>query len=453
MTVPALSSEVSTSSRPLTGGVIIAAASRIVVAAAGVVTAIVLARVLGPHGWGNYVIAQSLAAVLLAATTLGVEHGIAYFVSSGRWSERAAFVSSLKVAGGVGIVGAAIGISARLLVPSAFGGLSVWLTAVVAASLPFALAWFYTASIAVAMDRYEAGMALPAAQAILVLALAIPGAAIDGFRGAVVGMATATILTGVSAAIWGIRGIPRTGEAGPSLLPRAVSFGVKGYAANALQIINYRLDLFILSAFATTVSVGQYGLAVAATSLLWILPNALSDILFPRVARLSEGGDELARDVAEAKSLRLTSMVLLVSALSLAVALELFVVPLFGARFRPAVDLGLILLPGAGAIGLAAVLSAIVVGRGKPSYSLYNALATAPLTIVMYATLIPSFGAKGAAVGSTLSYLVSLLIACAFYRRLVERPVVPLLVPTSAEIADLHALLRSLSSSLKWPVR
>jgi O-antigen/teichoic acid export membrane protein len=440
VTVPALSDE--PSPRPLTGGAVIAAASRVGITAAGAVTTIVLARVLGPRGWGTYVITGSFVAILVSASTLGVEHGIAYFVGSSRWGARAAFASALKIAGCMGVVGAAVGVGVRLIVPSAFAGLPVWLTIVVAAGLPFALASIYTSFIALATDRYEAAMAIPGVQTFLVLCLAVPGAAVDGVTGAIMGGWVATALTAAGAVAWGKQRLARADAPSSTHLRAAVTFGIKGYAANALQMINYRLDLFFLAAAATPAKVGQYGLAVAVTSLLWVLPNALSDVLFPRIARLSGNEETTTREMVESKSLRHATLIVIVTALALVAVLELLVVPVFGARFQPAINLGLILLPGAAAVGVASVLSAIVVGRGKPSYSLYNSLATAPATILMYATLIPWLGASGAAIASTISYVASLLIVCGFYRHLIGCTIWRSFVPTVAELRDLCVALR-----------
>lgn len=445
MSSPAESDTPTAAARPLTGGAVIAALSRVSVMVAGVITTVVLARVLGPRDWGSYVVAQSLAAILVAGTTLGVEHGIAYFVSSGRWNARSAFESALRVALVMGLIGAAVGVASRIVAPSAFEGLPVWIVALVGCALPFSLAWLYTSAIALAIDRYEAATALPAAQAFLVLCLAVPAAAVGGAHGAIVGMAAAAVFVGIAATFWGARRISRASGATSTRLRTVIAFGIKGYGGNALQIVNYRLDLFILAAFATPATVGQYGLAVSATTLLWLLPGALSDVLFPRIARLSGGQDAAEREAVETKSLRHATLIVLVTTIALAVILQLLVVPVFGVQFRPTIDLAFILLPGAAAVGLTWVLAAIMVGRGKPSYSLYSSLATTPVTIAMYATLIPSFGATGAAVGSTLSYLASFLISCGFYRRIVRRPLLRAFVPTPSELTDLRRLLEMLT--------
>jgi O-antigen/teichoic acid export membrane protein len=444
VTLPTSAEATEPSPRPLARGAVIASASRIVVAAAGTATTIAVARILGPRGWATCTVATSFSAVIYVGSTLGVEHGIAYYVSSKRWGARSAFASAMRVAAGAGVVGAAIGVGVRLAVPSAFAGLSLWLAAIVVGGVPFALACLYVTFISYATDRYEAATAIPAAQAILTLGLGVAGAALYGVTGAITGGTIATAVVGLVSAKWG-RGAFKDATGGASTRLRdAVSFGVKGYLGNALQMINYRLDLFILASVASRASVGQYGLAVAITMSMWLLPGALSDVLFPRIARLSVGEDVAPRNLVEAKSLRHATLIVAATTAGLAAGFALLVTPIFGQEFHPTERLGLILLPGSAAIGLSAVVSAIVVGRGKPSYGLYNSLITVPLTIALYATLIPAYGATGAAAASTVSYLLNLLIICWFYRRVSGGSVWRSFVPTISEVRDLRAIVEPL---------
>jgi O-antigen/teichoic acid export membrane protein len=424
-----------------------AGVSRTVATAAGALAMVLLARVLGPASFGTYAVAATLSALSVAATTLGIEHGIAYFVSSGAWHARAAHVASLKVSAIMGLTGAAIGIGARLLFPSAFAGLSVGLTVVALLGVPFALAWIYASYIALATDRYETYMLFPAFGAFSLLVLTVAGAAFFGVRGAVIGMSASSAVVGSASVVWGRSRLPPTDrDMGRGDLRRAALFGIKGYAANALGVVSYRADVFILASVASDAAVGRYSTAVAATSLLWVLPNALSDVLYPRVARLSSSGDDAALDMVETKSLRHVSLITIVTVPSLVIALELLVVPVFGAGYRAAINLALILLPGVGLANITGVLASSVVGRGKPSYSLYAGLVTFPLTLGLYAGLIPTFGASGAALASSLSYLLSFLLMSWYYRAITGRRVLPLLYPTRAELEDWRGLARSARS-------
>jgi O-antigen/teichoic acid export membrane protein len=253
--------------RPLTGGAVMSAASRIWVTLAGGVTTIVLARVLGPHDWGGYSIAVSLLAILVATTTLGVDQGLAYFVGARRWEPRAAFCSALQMAAVAGTVGGAAGIAVRALVPSAFAGLPFWLTAVTVVAVPFSLALAYVSSVALATDRYEASMLMPAAQAGFLLVTSVPAAVLFGRTGAVAAMTLATVVTAVGGIVWALRRLPEAGPTQPGQVRRAISFGIKGYGANALQLVNYQLDLFILAAVAPAAAVGHYALALSRATL------------------------------------------------------------------------------------------------------------------------------------------------------------------------------------------
>ena len=419
------------------------AASMVGITAVGALTTIVIARTLGPSGSGAYFVAQSLLVLLTAATTLGIAHGILYYVSSGKWDARSAYRTALKMAVLLGLAGAVVGLALRLAVPSAFAGLSVWLVAVAVVGLPFALAWMYTRAVALATDRYEAYVLPPVVQATGALLLAIPGALLYGLNGAVVGLTAATVLVAVGTVVWAERALERSPVEQPRYLRRAISFGLKTYAANGLQLLNYRVDVFILAAVASAVSVGQYSVAFTMTSVLWLLPSALAGVLFPRVAQLDAQEGQTAAEqleMVETKSVRHATIVSLGSAAFVALALLFLIVPIFGSEFRPATELGLILLPGATAIGIAVVLSSTIAGRGKPVYSLYSALVVTPVTILLYIWLIPWLDATGAALASTLSYSLSFLLAAAFYHRTTGRRVDRLLLPTRSELDDFRAL-------------
>ena len=430
--------------RPLTGGAVMGAASRLTVAATGAATTILIARLLGADGAGNFAIALTIVYALTVLTTLGVEHGIAYYVSAGQWGPGHAFATSQRVAVACGLGGAGAGVLARLALPSAFGSLTVAECALAAGALPFALAWFYGSFVALADDRYEGYVLPPAVQSAGLLVLGVALIIPFGLAGAIVALTASHAITAVAAFAWGRRRLRRPDEAAPKprQLRRALSFGVKGYAANALQVLNYRVDFFVLSAVATTAALGHYSVAVAITAVLWLLPQALSDVLFPRVASLSAAGEGGAehRAFVEAKSLRHTTLLVVAAAAVLALALLVLVVPVYGPDFRASIELGLIRLPGVALIGLAGVLSATVLGRGHPQYGLYTALISTPLTMVLYATLIPAFGATGAALASSLSFTSNFLLAALYYRRVTGRRVLPLLVPTRSELDDYRTL-------------
>lgn len=441
--------------RPLTGGAVMTAASRVTAAVTAAATGVAVARLLGPGGAGRYAIAQTLIALLTVATTLGVEHGITYYVSSGRWTAAGAQRQAQRVAFVSGIAGASLGVLARVAFPSAFAGLSLGTTAVIAYALPFALSWFYFSFVALAIDHYEAFVLPAAVQSTVGLVLVSVLGAIYGLPGAVVGLALSHVVTAAAAGVAARRILSSPASQvrisdEPAPLRRAISFGVKGYAANALQFINYRLDLFILASVAASADVGHYAVAIAVTGVMWLLPGSLSEVLFPRVAALSAvAGAGGARASVETKSIRHTTLIVVASSVAVALALLFLVVPVYGEAFRPAITLGLIMLPGVALIGLAGPMASIIVGRGHPGYSLIVTLIVTPVTIVLYVLLIPPLHAEGAALASSISYAISFVLVVIFYGRVADEPVLSQLIPTRSEIDDYRALAPAIQARIR----
>ncbi len=423
------------------------AASQVATAGTGFLTAIAIARLLGPDGIGDYTIALWLLTLMGAVMSLGLEQGLAWSVSAGRWAPRSAFVQSQLAALALGLIGAAIAVGVRLVAPGAFGGLSVVLVLLTAAAVPFLLSFSYSRWLAVTADRYEAFVApLPLVSTLtLVLAagLAIPWEE----TGMVVGLLAANVITAAVAFVTAARGLPPKAAAPPDdrglqPLRDATKFGVRANVGTALQFINYRIDLFVLSAVTSSAQLGLYAAAVSVTSVMFLAPQTLAQVVFPRVAALSEGGaaDPEHRAMVESKSIRHASLICLLSLPAVAGVTAIFLPLVYGSRFSGAIGYGMVLLPGVAMFGIASVLAATINGRGHPEYSLRTALISTPPSLVLYAVLIPLFEGWGAAIASTASYGLNLAVTAVYYRRATGDRVLPLLVPTRSELADLRDL-------------
>ncbi|MGE4425273.1 MAG: oligosaccharide flippase family protein [Solirubrobacteraceae bacterium] len=418
---------------------------------------IFVARLLGGDGTGSFALALSVIAVQTVIGSLGFLRGGAYFVRSGRWAPRDAFSVSQWAALALGMAGAALAILVRLVLPAPFGDLTVTQTALAALALPASLSWFFGSYVALADDHFEGFVIPPALQSgsamVLVLVLGLE----FGLTGTIVALLASQICAAALTFWFGYRRLGRVAHRPDPLSPgdqlrRAIRFGLKGYASNALQILNYRVDVLLLASVATSAAVGSYAVAIGVTTTLWLLPQAVSDVVFPRVASLSaEQSNDADRQRAfvETKSLRHVVLVVLLGAVVLAGAMVLLIVPIYGSDFEDAVELGLIRLPGVMLLGLAGVMSATFVGRGRPEYSLYIALMVTPCTMIFYAILIPTFGATGAAAASSLSFALSFMLSLHFYRRTIGEPIGHRLVPTRSEIRDYVALLPQIRARLR----
>ena len=438
-----------TPARSLARGAALVGVLRIVSVAAGGVLSIVVARLLGPTGNGRYALAVALFIALSTLSTLGIEIGIIWLVSGKRWAVRSAFSTTQKAAAVLGLAGAALGLAVYELAPAgAFGHLEGRSIVPVLCAVPFAIAAKFASTVALAGERYEASIAIPGIQAIVELSAVSVLAALFGVQGAMIGL---FVSQAVSAAAGLVLGLSRTQrhaleEAEGSAfanLRAAAAFGIKPYLANALSIFTYRFDLFLLGATASTADVGFYAVAVAVTNAVWLLPSALSTVLFPRVTALSAAEDQGERERVENLSFRHTTVLLVAAAAFLALVLPLIVAPVYGGRFAQAVDPALALLPGAVALGMSTVLYSALAGRGRPGYALVAALIITPLSMGLYFALIPPFGTVGAALASTVSYVTSAALAAYFMKRETRRPVLTRLIPGREEFGAYGLLART----------
>jgi O-antigen/teichoic acid export membrane protein len=420
-------------------------------------TGVVIARLLGPSGTGTYALLSNLAAALLLFAGLGLATGITLEVGRGSWPLASALRGTQLAAIPLGVGGALLGLCFYAgTSDSLFKGVAYSLVAAPLISVPFGLAGIFAGAVAVARRLYSKYALITLLNPLLTLvgvaALTIPW----GLAGAVVGSATGTILSACIAVylLYSDRhhanGSPPDTAQSHRVRPplrRAFSLGVRGWGGDLLQFLNYRLDLFVVAAYASRGSVGQYSVALSITGLGWLLPNAIASVFMPKVASRdaaaarNEVSQQTASD-ASARMVRHSVLVEIPTVLILSTILVLLLPLLFGAQFRPAVDLGFLLLPGVVALGVGKVISAAVIGRGHTIYSLYSALLTAPPTVLLYFLFIPRWGATGGAIASSISYGLSTATSIYFFKRASVAPLRAALIPRRSELEDYRRLTR-----------
>jgi O-antigen/teichoic acid export membrane protein len=418
--------------RRLASGAFVALSAQVAALAATTVTSVAIARLLGPSGTGAVALVINLIGLGTMMFGFGLRSGIIYELNSGTWPLRRAVRQTALTAVALGTAGGCVVLALYALTrDSVFENLSALTAAAAAAALPFAIAIIYAGGIALARERYEAYAVLQVLPTVATLVLAVSLAIPFEVPGAAVGIAAATAITALFGWVWLSRYakvVDRTsGPDSGGHLRRAARFGVQAWGGDVLQFLNYRVDLFILNSFAVIADVGVYSVAVTLTSLAWVLPNALTTVLFPRAASLeaatrSGAIEQSEADLTAVRGARQTIILLVPSAIVPLLLLFVAVPLLYGDKFAESTRLGLILLPGVLVIGLGKALSAVTTGRGHPRYALFLSLISFPFTVVLYALLIPPWGATGAATASTFSYVLTTIVAWIFYRRVTGLP-------------------------------
>jgi O-antigen/teichoic acid export membrane protein len=207
-------------------------------------------------------------------------------------------------------------------------------------------------------------------------------------------------------------GRPSTGIA-----RQLVSYGARAQLGNLLWLVNLRLDFLILGGLAGPAVLGVYAVATKFAEVMRLPATAANYVLYPRFARR-----ERDAAAADARVIMPLAVIGTVTAAPLLAGASVLVIPrLFGHAFHASVLPACILLIGLSVEGAAAVSSALLCGIGRPGANSIGMGAGVVVTIILDVLLIPRHGAAGAAVASSVAYLVTTGLLVTLSRKLTRQ--------------------------------
>ena len=371
-----------------------------------------IARALGPERKGVFDLYTTTASLLMTFLSMSITSGIVYVTASTsvNLSRLTGHVFLFAIAQGVvGFVGMQLVKSTamgRAVMPAASGEWAPLLIGALVMALALSsmlravlsgLRLFITANH-VDLAKQCVGIAVTAT-ALLLARIHGTSLVIAVFLAHVV-----TALIAAAAYCWSIpRHVPVSTSA--SGLRASFTYSTTAHAGTIVQFLNYRLDVFFVSALAGSTAVGIYQTAVMLAQSLSLLPNAVQGLLFPTVA--SQSRDHRATVLLLAQATRLLTLVNLAGGLLWA-TIAPWAIPLaFGESFAGSVSALMWLLPGAVAFATNTVLAGFFAGIGKPRLNVLAAVVGLAFTVPLDLVLIPVWGIDGAAIASSVSYVAS----------------------------------------------
>jgi O-antigen/teichoic acid export membrane protein len=227
---------------------------------------------------------------------------------------------------------------------------------------------------------------------------------------------------------------------GTSAIRRLLRRGAPVSLANAIQLLNYRVDLLVVTAMLPLSAVGRYSVAMAAAETLLVLSRSIGSSAFNRFIRAgTEDSMELLTRVVR------HSVILLTGGSVVVVGLAAALVPtLLGQEFHGVVLPLALLVPGIVALGTAEHLRLFfLVRRERSREYLASAVVAMTVNLLLAVVLVPRLGLAGAALSTTVSYCVGgLLLFWAFARAGGPRKL-GAYVPRRSDLRDYRRLLRS----------
>lgn len=228
----------------------------------------------------------------------------------------------------------------------------------------------------------------------------------------------------------------RIGRPRRALAFSGVWFAVRAHSSNVGGQVNARFDLTIMPAFLPAAQIGLYVVAVSATSMIVTLASSLCQIVQP-VAAAGEAGSD--RQVA--KMFHATIILGLLMAVPVALLAPWLLALIYSQSFEAASTALRLLAPGAVLLAMTNVLVSGLFGKGRPATGGFAQLPGAIFMIVMLILFLATGGIEVAALISTITYGISVIVAGAAYLHVSDT--------TTRELFDLRPTARELVARLR----
>ncbi|MEM9352745.1 MAG: oligosaccharide flippase family protein [Planctomycetota bacterium] len=334
---------------------------------------VLLARMLGPEGRGQYATAVFFSQTFTFIGLLGTQHAIARWATRRSQDEQRLSATAVRLGISTGVVTMlVVGVLSVAALPSEKRHLA-WLCLFCALFLPLEHVrqlWLSLDHGLRRFDRYNASRLVSGVGFPMLLSLMwLTGGASVQWAGVCFVMMP---VLGLAYRRFATRGDRRSGEVldssrGPTparLLHRGRPYALAVLASDLFE----RIDVFLFLSLASFTMQGYYAAAVPAATFLMVLPLAIS--LFAFNAGAQRGGPPSLRQLV-----KLGGLILAVQTLAAAVFglfLEPLMVLVYGERFREATPLALALLPAYAVAGLGRIAESYLQGRDKALVSVYT---------------------------------------------------------------------------------
>ena len=393
----------------------------------GFFTSIIITRILGAAGRGDNALFTNSIAFAVLFFGFSINSTIPYFINSGKAKAAELMTTIIAFA-----LGSTLLVYFTLLVLQQYGKLDVALPQSIQ-SLQYRLIFtgiYFTSLMSTVMVTYlltykkfrEVSIygvllqLLPALVYLLLFLGIIPYDHANPFRVIVIVTSVVALIALISVFILFINllKISPVKKMLPSvLIKQFILFSLMAYIGNIATFFSYKLDFWVVNAYCGKSQLGIYSLAAQLSQLLWILPTAISTVLYSFAGNCSQ--EQAVNYAVQLKQLAFYGTLLL-SLIGLVLA-WFFIPVLYGNEFVSVFGLMKIFMLGVVPFSIPTVLASLFAARGNFKISFVISLIVLALSSLMYFSLIPQFGLKGGAAGSTLSYLAAAIICEVWFCR------------------------------------
>lgn len=382
------------------------------------IAATILARKLGPSGFGRFSVFYSIVVIFWTATNFGDAAYVRYVNADPRADSRTYLRASVWIELGAAALLAMLAFPlASILAHWVFGKeqyfLAILIGILVGASLNLLSLVASTHQATERFTRYATlnsvyyTLTLISVVALVLIHPDIKVWMVYTLYGAL--GATMFVLS-----LLRLRRMARPLRIEGQIVRKLLSFGKWLIAANLAYLIYQRMDILFVARYVSSQTVGQYGVALRIGVIASLFTGSVAPFLLPKATRVLRSSDEMTRYLKRAGILILS---LLGCIALLWLAVPLLVRLLFGDQYLAAIPLARVLLLGNVCIAIYTPLAQLFLAEDAPRKMFYMGMVKLIATTVLLVLLVSHHGARGGAWAVAISEFVTMTYVIFAMRR------------------------------------
>ena len=393
--------------------------SNVAVTIGSLLIGIILSRVLGAAGYGQYSSIIVVPVIVIGLTQLGIRRSTMYHLGAGKDSEdhivSATFILLLLTSLLTIIISGLVFVFSE----SKFDSVNL---IIVMLTIPFVLCNVFAGGVF--LGKYEilranilnAGPTLANLVFVIVLVwifrLSVTGAFIALLLGNIVMSGFVFYIIRKSYHI--------TWKYHEGIMKSMVRLGAVFSLSIFIMQLNYRVDILLLKRLSTFEQIGLYSLATQIAEQLWHIPYAIEAIVLTRSAGTT---DEQAANRKVASIMRVSLLISILSCGIIYLVSPSLIPLIFGYGFKGSVPMIRVILPGILVLVIFRILNSRLAGMGKPQVAIYSFIPALILNLILNLIWIPRYGAMGSVWATNASYGFGCIIFLFAYSWKVRMPV------------------------------
>jgi len=386
-------------------------ATRILLMGLSLISAVLVSRILGPGGRGQYSLAMTLSGLGVQFGNFGLHASNTYFVSKDRKNLPSLIGNSILLSFGIGVGGAVL----------AYGFFQIWpslgprglLLVLALVWIPLGLSYLFFQNLLVGIQEIRSYNKIEVVNRALAVGLTVAGACLLKLDVTTV-FAFSLLALGVGLAL-AFRALGRHAPVRPVfsklVFEDTLFYGFRAYLSAFFAFLVLKSDILLVNYLLGEEQTGYYSNASSMADMLYQLPVAVGTILFPKLSAMKTG-EEKWRFTRKTLLLMLALMAPLV--LASGILAKPMIEMLFGSRFLPALPVFWWLLPAVLILSLNTVFMNYFASIGMPPVTVYSPGFSALLNIALNFLWVPRYGIVGASISSVVAYGSMLVFSVLF---------------------------------------